>query len=347
MLFFEFFFSNQRIALIGTAFGIALIVFVFVPQTATVFLWGEVVVFGIMLVVAGSESWLLGVMCLIAIVQVVLQLQARMRRSKKESGGSLPPVLSLGSFVKLLVFFLQTNLSVNERFWDAFSFVAQSLSFVNLDLSGAQCDARLAGLYGEEWSKLLVKMFFPVGLFAAIAVCLALRFAVQAMIRVCREKCKKKKRRPVEEEEIVAPLVREEDDHHHQHKESLGRSIANVGLFLAFVSYFELAEAIFAGEEGKEGKKLLKCRAVFRHAESRSGQVYLEEFPWIVVGTSSEEYWRLLIASACFLVVYVVGIPVLFAGLIFRNRGEGHVGEFLWENYKPKYFYFELVWLMR
>lgn len=311
--------------MIGTAFGIALIVFVFVPQTATVFLWGEVVVFGIMLVVAGSESWLLGVMCLIAIVQVVLQLQARMRMSRKESGGSLPPVLSLGSFVKLLVFFLQTNLSVNERFWDAFSFVAQSLSFVNLDLSGAQCDARLAGLYGEEWSKLLVKMFFPVGLFAAIAVCLALRFAVQAMIRVCREKCKKKKRRPVEEEEIVAPLVREEDDHH-QHKESLGRSIANVGLFLAFVSYFELAEG---------------------HMESRSGQVYLEEFPWIMVGTSSEEYWRLLVASAFFLVVYVVGIPVLFAGLIFRNRGEGHVGEFLWENYKPKYFYFELVWLMR
>lgn len=86
--------------------------------------------------------------------------------------------------------------------------------------------------------------------------------------------------------------------------------------------------------------------AVFRHTRSVNEISYLEEFPWIEFALSDAEYRPLLISSLCFLVLYVLGIPVLFSCLIF-SRNRSHVGEFLWENYKPQFFYFELIWLLR
>ncbi len=298
------------LALVGTAFGVALVVFLFVPQTALVFLWAEMVMFGVLLVVVGSGNWLVIALCVCMIVQIGLQIQNRLRKSRQQPDNR--PLLSLASFLKLFIFFLQTNLSVNAEFWQSFDYLVQSLSFLNLDLAGAACSEKFAPVYENEWSVFLMKMIFPVALFLSVALLLLCRHAVQILVSKCS--CVKK---------------REEETLHHQ--VTLRESVANIGVFLAFVSYYELVEAIVS---------------VFRWSKSRSGVKYLEELPWIMASTSDSEFSSLLICSACFLVLYVVGIPIMFAVLIFQ-KNRGHVGEFLWENYKPKYFFFELVWLLR
>jgi hypothetical protein len=347
--------------LAGCAFAMALFVFVVVKSTGTMFLWGEIIVFVIMLLVVGSHSWLLTILCVIMILQLSLQLQNQMRKKKHAAIIEKPPILSLGSFLKLFIFFVQTNLSVNARLWDAFDFMFESLAFLNLDISGIACNDTLSSVFETEWSRFLVTMAVPPTLLVCICFCLLLRLAVQKMILSCK-RCRQKEHEKlhVEQEEQVKEddvLIKNDDaldsnavknfDQESNGHENFGASVVTIGLFLAFVCYFELVEEIFSGKSCLDRYfTFLITSPVFRVSLSQNGTAYLEAHPWIEFSLANEDFRYLLISSVVFLVVYVIGIPVLFCFLIF-SRNRGHVGEFLWENYKPEYFYFEVIWLLR
>ena len=67
------------------------------------------------------------------------------------------------------------------------------------------------------------------------------------------------------------------------------------------------------------------------------------------------EAQRLLIAGLVFGLTYVLGLPALFAALLYRHRAGiaahdhqlEHWTGFLYECYRPSVFWFELVWIAR
>lgn len=99
-------------------------------------------------------------------------------------------------------------------------------------------------------------MFIPPALFVCISFFLVVRSVVQMMIHNCREKKRKKNTR---QQQIIAAdglgeIAVEPDSpevnpllQHVAHSESLGGSVITIGLFLAFVSYFELVEKVMSG----------------------------------------------------------------------------------------------------
>jgi len=64
-------------------------------------------------------------------------------------------------------------------------------------------------------------------------------------------------------------------------------------------------------------------------------------------------FCRLYIACLIFIALYMIGFPVLLAVLLykFRNQLESHTAEhvvgFIHENFRHKYFWYELTWIVR
>jgi hypothetical protein len=99
--------------------------------------------------------------------------------------------------------------------------------------------------------------------------------------------------------------------------------------------YYELVERILS---------------VLKSEESVSGVLFVEEIPWLPFSFGDDAFKSLFVAAMCFLLIYVVCIPVVFAVVLHgadRSHERHHPALFLWENYQDKYFYFELVWLAR
>lgn len=82
-------------------------------------------------------------------------------------------------------------------------------------------------------------------------------------------------------------------------------------------------------------------------AEALSGRVYNQFMPSVEC-TMDGEWGHLVYLAVGFGLVYVAGIPVLFAVLLYRyrNRLEEYVVEmtigFLYEDYRPQLFWFEV-----
>lgn len=109
-------------------------------------------------------------------------------------------------------------------------------------------------------------------------------------------------------------------------------------LFVLFASQFELSNYVLA--------QLRPCE---------SG--YMPANPWIPcswAGDSPQYVWLQGISYA-FAAIYVAGIPGMLSLLLYRNResikAESHQTEqrmgFLYETYKPKVYFFEIIWLLR
>lgn len=129
-------------------------------------------------------------------------------------------------------------------------------------------------------------------------------------------------------------------DHHTEHSApSYWLRLQYSVLFVFFASHFELSNVILM--------HLRPCE-----------EGYMAVHPWIACSwrsTESPQYVVLLGMSYTFLVLYVVGIPALFAFLLWRYRTSirdldekvEHRMGFLYETYKRDVFYFEAIWLLR
>lgn len=75
------------------------------------------------------------------------------------------------------------------------------------------------------------------------------------------------------------------------------------------------------------------------------------DFPWLTC--SGSDYSKLIGATVFFGILYCFGIPVVFGILLYRNRNTidtkwtQEVLGFFYVNYHSKYFYMEIVWIIR
>ncbi len=136
-------------------------------------------------------------------------------------------------------------------------------------------------------------------------------------------------------------------------------------LFVFYVGYFDLTNTIFS---------VFNCvmpdvdvsTLDFSGCNHASLSSYMQDKPWIYCSFSQTgPYTAMFILACIFLVVYVIGIPLLFAWLIYRNRAiigneeeggtkEGHGSgghlaymNFLYDDYKSSFYWFELLWMGR
>ncbi len=315
----------------------AILVFVVLPNVHVLVLWGEVVVFLLMLIIGGSTSWIFTLFGCMMLIQVALQIRDRFYESngRTEERNLL---ISPSGFVKLFVFFIQTTFSVNGRFWESFAFIPEYLAFFTLNINGISCDPTIQSLFSSDISRFLMFMAIPALLFVGICVVFLLRFLFQQ----CYKKIKTDHPKSLEEMSLVSSLSEEEGGRRVYVIRSpnlveknfrMASAIVDAGLFLAYVSYFELVE---------------KVLSIFRRSpESADLKYWMEELPWIEWSVSNSDFVNLLISACIFLVLYVIGIPAILTFLILRRRGEHSLGSFLWENYKSNRYWFELVWIAR
>lgn len=106
-------------------------------------------------------------------------------------------------------------------------------------------------------------------------------------------------------------------------------------LFICFTLFFEIVAAC---------SEFFRCDVLG----------YWEEEAWITCNASTDyRYLVMLVLAIVFLVVYGIGIPVMFYVLLWRNRSHlwSHQNEFrfgfLMENFKPEFYLFKLVWMSR
>ena len=81
-----------------------------------------------------------------------------------------------------------------------------------------------------------------------------------------------------------------------------------------------------------------------------TSESYLTVLPWY--SCTSQEYSQLFGFSIFFGLFYCIGIPLLFAVLLFRSRNTQdskwtqQTLEFFYSNYSLKYYYMEIVWIL-
>jgi len=113
---------------------------------------------------------------------------------------------------------------------------------------------------------------------------------------------------------------------------SLWLKCARVILFVLYVLYFHLANQILS---------VFQC-----YKEETIGKSWMQNRPYIECG--SGDWNELAVIAACFVVIYIVGIPVLLAVLLFRssikNDAKVHylVQQFS-NSYRKEMFWFELI----
>ena len=86
------------------------------------------------------------------------------------------------------------------------------------------------------------------------------------------------------------------------------------------------------------------------------GASYLESAPWVECTTSSSDsqyLYKLLLPSIIFTILYIIGYPFLIFMLLFLHRKELHSKKteimfgFLYENFKHKFWWFEILLMGR
>ena len=125
--------------------------------------------------------------------------------------------------------------------------------------------------------------------------------------------------------------------------------IGRVALFLIFAAHFELCN------------RILEVFAPCVHVPSEKFS-YSTTLPWLVCQNAEFGFFsprsvhgRMAIAGLIFGVIYILGVPAVFAGLLFWKRQEIKAGDntttqslgLLYNSYRPSLHYFELVWLCR
>lgn len=306
--------------------SVGIFVFIVMPNVGVTFLWGELAVFVILTVFGSTVSLLAGLLGLLMILHVILEIRKKLilqRMENQEGQSDSRTLISLSGFVKLLIFFVQTNFSVNSHFWEAFGSVSEVFRIFQLQVGNLYCNPTFAVVINSEVGGFLMYMATPVILFLAILLILSLRELVQCLF--CR-KCAEEK---VEARSLIAESDLEKSN---DHTSTFSYSVFSLALFVLFEMYYDLAERVLS---------------VFRSSQSKNLTWWMEEMPWIPFDLADGRFFALFISAMVFLLVYVIGIPVLFALLLRFHDQESHAASFLWENYKSTHYWYELVWIGR
>lgn len=164
----------------------------------------------------------------------------------------------------------------------------------------------------------------------------------------------------------TAPPINSYNSYHYMGKERFGSDeptefsirayfeltnwqIGRVALFLVFAAHFELCNRVL--------EVFAPCVNVATEKFS-----YSTTYPWLVCHDSNFGFFspqsvhgRMAIAGLVFGILYVIGVPAVFATLLYWKRqeiraGDAHTNQWLgllYNSYRPSLHYFELVWLFR
>lgn len=228
--------------------------------------------------------------------------------------------------MKGLLFYLQTTSSLNRSLLGFLTPILSVFDVFRLQADGFVCDENLRNIYQSESLRFLFVMLLPLFIYAAICCLFGLRFLVN---RWCR-----RQRAPGD-----LGLLKQD--------------LALVFLFLLYVSYYELAEEVLG---------------VFRFETLANSTIIFEETPWLVWDLENPEVLQLFVLACVFGIVYIVGVPLLFWFILYKNRSsiisthrdeelaehhhdehnaETAYFEFLHSNYRRKWYYFEVIMMLR
>jgi hypothetical protein len=350
--------SNQKgVAFLygGMAVGIILFICVIVlEQSNPWILGGELLAAGALMVVGLQGHWFLEILLMVLGLSIVAT-------SNSLSNG----------LIKVLVFYVQmTNVLVSNRLWpDWFATIAQRLNIANVQVSGLEC---ISSAFANDAIAFGLQMLFPWILIGFVSVTIFLRQGFMALSKWCRRK------KPVSIVPIIAPELQSEDEAHlisddqdasssnllrlrrDGSPDTMWNLLIKSCLFIFYVGYFDLTNSIFSVfncVEPYDKVDTLNLTGCTHPVVS-----YMEDKPWIYcsfVADVNTKYPAMFVTACVFLLVYVIGVPLLFAFLIYKNRriigpsekhlDGGHVPymSFLYDDYKSSFYWFELLWMGR
>jgi hypothetical protein len=176
------------------------------------YVWGEVLIFVSLLIVNGGSSYQLTLLIgkhkqfshfeikigfslfpkiALIVLQLLLHIQTYVdRRSLDQNEGS-HVLVSPSGFVKLFVFFIQTNASINAQFWTAFDDIGAKVSFFPLRMSGLRCGSLGETLFSHPTNSFLTFMLVPISLSLIICVFLVIKTMLRWLFGVAKEAIRK------------------------------------------------------------------------------------------------------------------------------------------------------------
>ncbi|HLD78728.1 MAG TPA: hypothetical protein VJB16_06895, partial [archaeon] len=311
----------------------------------------EAAVVGLLVFVAVGEGWLLTVMLLLLLLYTVVEAEAA------------------EALVKSLLFFLQTLAVLSPQ--SGLSLVSLiPLPAINFHPVGVDCAPALRSLLQPEWrtAMMLVLPVVLVALAAFIVVCgffvkripfmrraiawwndtrrrlLAPRVVFRALSSRLGVDADVHRLLDIDDvsgnESETDSATGERDvgrrSRSHRMLLDLLAQVVQTSLFILYAVYFDVADAVLR---------------VFTLCDPYDGEYMAPPYSWVRCWSYSSP--NLLAAEGIVgLVVYVVGVPVLFAALLFYGRRVGiHKAArwygFLFEGFRDGAYYYELVYVVR
>jgi hypothetical protein len=275
----------------------------------------------------------------------------------------------VAAMAKIIIFFLQcASAVIQDAAWPSWiGGLMKYLEAINLRLSGVECFS--PALLSSPLGKLLFQLSMPLLLALNMALAALVSAAILKLDPINRIRnvfarfrsadASRRRVRPIlgdpddldsepsfkieednsEETSLIADRI-EDRNPPRSDSLSIGDLVSRLQFsifFLLSASYFELSSTVL--------EILRPC----------STQGFMQAFPWVQCSTGNMTYISLLSTSIIFLIIYSIGIPSLFGLILLRNRRRIQAGDpaleakygFLYESYKPQFYWFELVWFLR
>jgi hypothetical protein len=340
---------------------------VFRRSAATLFL-AETVLAVILLLLGIGEWYIFNIVSIMALM--FLLTSAEKRKSHGNPHDSHAEVAQRTGVIKIILFFVQaTPVIVSKSAWPGWVRIAvERLNALNLKISGLEClnPSVFASPVGRFTFVMALPLLLSLSITFAVVLASLFRWANMKtkISRVLPRCCRKSEESAIDEappldpppqsdSEVDAdydphvPLLDQDGDHAIVNEEQSIQQSPNFArevlertqyavLFVLFSGYFELSNSILSF--------LRPCEGGFMHA-----------LPFVECSLTNGIYLPLYALSWIFFVIYFLGIPSLFALLLFRNRAEIKAGShsadsrvgFLYESFRREVFWFEMIWIAR
>jgi hypothetical protein len=357
----------QTWIIIGGALAMVACVLIFIfLKGSKIMLFLEAAIVVLLLFLGIGQSYVFDVLVFFLLVQ---GLEIFGKDSENEEG-----IVSIEGLAKLFLWYLQAlSLLVPSEFWpEQIKSAISNLEVVNFHSSSIACThvmRSFSEIVGKEVSKLLVVAIVPVLLAAGMVVTLGLRRLVTiAKKKYCGNSSHRRSTDDTHYEKFAT--VNAEDSfvtdslsapssllldhpsdqdgwnmfdlsmghgHHKNHEPPFSSELASMLLFVTYATLVEVSATVFES---------LSCTA-----DPFTGEYFMTDAP--AVSCESPEYHMLQKIAWPMFILWVLGVPAVFAGLLYKNRAQlsEHETEawlgLLYENYSAKCWWWELVWIAR
>lgn len=331
--------------------------FIFLQRSLWIVMLLEIVVLIILVALGIAEAYVMSAAMILVLVQAMeLLAKSTKKNQQTEKKHFFTDLVSVEGMAKLLIWFLQaTQLLIDTDFWpSSVQVIVSSLNFFNFRTSSIECSVWIqqfrGALGGGEVMKLVMVMIVPFALSVWMTLLLTLRFAWNKILMSIKQKKGRKEEEEEEEEKeeqqqtipyhaIEGGDELVEQNHHHHHEEH--GFLLHIRAMLIFIFYATLTEVTLVSFES------VSCRT-----DDLTSLRWMESAP--SVACSSTQYQLLQKLAWPTIVIWALGVPSLFFYLLFRVRHHLHhdarvefVYGLLYENYRPRRWWWETVWMLR